>query len=78
MVAMLSRICAFDACAKAVMQAKPFPESGEPDDVRWLPAVECAARVVSPVSNSPHSTCLSALVTDRAVEAWYHPFHCME
>src|SRR5262249_20625342 len=25
---------------------------------------------------SIHSTCLSALITDRAMEAWYHP-HCM-
>jgi hypothetical protein len=25
----------------------------------------------------PISTCLSALVTDRAVEAWYDPFHGM-
>jgi hypothetical protein len=25
------------------------------------------------VFGSIHATCLSALVTDRAMEAWYHP-----
>ena len=44
MVDMLSRIRGFDARAKAVMQAKPYPESGEPDDGRHLLPVECAAR----------------------------------
>jgi hypothetical protein len=44
MVDLLSCIRAFDARAKAVMQAKPSPEAGKPDDGRHLPTVECVAR----------------------------------
>jgi hypothetical protein len=29
----------------------------------------------APRCGSIHSTCLSALVTDRVMEAWYHPLH---
>ena len=29
--------------------------------------------VVQPAFGSIHRTCLSPLVTDRAMEAWYHP-----
>src|SRR5262245_21325933 len=32
---------------------------------------------MTPICGSIHATCLSALVADRAMEAWYHPPHCM-
>src|SRR5438034_7329491 len=31
---------------------------------------------MTPIFGGIHATCLSALVTDRPMEAWYHP-HCM-
>jgi hypothetical protein len=44
MVDLLTRIRELDARTKTLMDAKPHPEAGEPDDGRWLPMVECAAR----------------------------------
>jgi len=47
LVELLSRIRKLDTRVRVVMQAKPFPESGEPDDGRRLLPVECAARGVN-------------------------------
>ena len=44
LVELLSRNRELDARVRNVMAAKPFPESGEPDDGRRLLAIECAAR----------------------------------
>ena len=47
LIDLLTRLRKLDAGAKALMNAKPHPEAGEPDDGRWLPMVECAARGLS-------------------------------
>ena len=47
LVDLLRRNRELDARVRVVMQAKPFPESGEPDDGRRLLPVECAARGVA-------------------------------
>src|SRR5262249_14104252 len=47
LVELLSRNRELDARVRVVMQAKPFPEAGEPDDGRRLLPIEYAARGVS-------------------------------
>jgi hypothetical protein len=45
------------------------PHSAEGD----MRALNEGSGFPQPVIRSIHSTCLLALVTDRAMEAWYHP-----
>ena len=73
MVDLLSRLRAFDARARALMQTKPFPESGEPDDGRRLLPVECAARGVSGFGPQDLSLDRNLVLPDfnkRGARAW--------
>ena len=43
----------------------------------FLTQSETTLLIPSGLSGPFIGLCLSALVTDRAMEAWYHPIHCM-
>jgi len=73
LVERLSRNRELDARVRSVMAAKPFPESGEPDDGRRLLPVECAARGVSGFGPSDLSLDRHLVLpdfTERGKKSW--------